>query len=56
MKNQGLRKSDASTEREQRHPLIFPCFGGFLQQLLHALHVQLLVDLLQNLIALFKAM
>ena len=43
-------------EREQTYPLIFSCFGGFLQQLLHALHVQLLVDLFQNLITLFQAM
>ena len=43
-------------EREQTHPLIFSCFGGFLQQLLHALQVQLLVDLLQDVITLFETM
>jgi hypothetical protein len=43
-------------EPEETYPLICSCFCGFLQQLLHALYVQLLVDFLENLVTLFEAM
>jgi len=52
--NAKISKNKGRYEREQTHPLIFPCFSGLPQQLLHAFQVQLLVDLFQDLITLFE--
>lgn len=45
-----------SVEQKETRLLVCPCFCGFLQQLLHALYVQLLVYFLENFVTLFEAM